>query len=91
MHRLLIKTDFPYFHGGYARRDYVAGEEIATEDAEFATVAVAEKWAEDLDAVATTETDMTEQKSTQPPAPAPAPAAKRAKKAHDKAPENKGA
>lgn len=42
---LKIKTDCSYWHKGYERRDYVAGESVSTDDAEFAAVAVSEGWA----------------------------------------------
>lgn len=43
--QLLIKTDCTYFHKGYDRRDYVAGETVETDDQEFAQVATSEGWA----------------------------------------------
>lgn len=46
MHKLKILQDFPYFHRGYDRKDYVKGDIVETDDDEFAAVAVAEKWAE---------------------------------------------
>jgi len=47
MHKLTIKTDFPYFHKGYERREYTAGQEVETDDEEFAAVAKGEGWAVD--------------------------------------------
>lgn len=46
--KLKIVKDFPYFHGGHARKDYVAGTEIETDDEEMAGVAVAEGWAKKI-------------------------------------------
>jgi hypothetical protein len=43
---LTITTDFPYYHKGYERKDYQAGQSVETDDEEFAAVAVAEGWAE---------------------------------------------
>lgn len=43
--KLTIKTDFPYWHGGCRRVDYVAGQEVETDDQEMIAVAVAEGWA----------------------------------------------
>lgn len=45
--KLTIKTDFPYWHGGCRRVDYVAGQEVETDDQEMIAVAVAEGWAVD--------------------------------------------
>ena len=45
--KLTIKTDFPYWHGGCRRVDYVAGQEVETDDQEMIAVAVAEGWATD--------------------------------------------
>lgn len=45
--KLTIKTDFPYWHGGCRRVDYVAGQEVETDDQEMIAVAVAEGWAAD--------------------------------------------
>lgn len=45
--KLTIKTDFPYWHGGCMRVDYVAGQEVETDDQEMIAVAVAEGWATD--------------------------------------------
>lgn len=42
---LKFKTDCTYWHKGYERRDYAAGDSVSTDDAEFAAVAVAEGWA----------------------------------------------
>jgi hypothetical protein len=42
--KLKIQKDFPYYHGGHARRDYVAGEEIEAEDQEFIDVSLREGW-----------------------------------------------
>jgi hypothetical protein len=43
--KLKIQKDFPYFHGGHNRRDYVAGEEIEADDQEFIDVSLREGWA----------------------------------------------
>lgn len=45
--KLTIKTDFPYWHGGCRRVDYMAGQEVETDDQEMIAVAVAEGWATD--------------------------------------------
>ena len=45
--KLTIKTDFTYWHGGCRRVDYVAGQEVETDDQEMIAVAVAEGWATD--------------------------------------------
>ena len=45
--KLTIKTDFPYWHGGCRRVDYVAGQEVETDDQEMIAVALAEGWATD--------------------------------------------
>ena len=45
--KLTIKTDFPYWHGGCMRVDYVAGQEVETDDQEMIAVALAEGWATD--------------------------------------------
>ena len=45
--KLTIKTDFPYWHGGCRRVDYVAGQEVETDDQEMIAVAVDEGWATD--------------------------------------------
>ena len=45
--KLTIKTDFPYWHGGCRRVEYVAGQEVETDDQEMIAVAVAEGWATD--------------------------------------------
>lgn len=47
MHKLSIKEAFTYFHKGYDRKDYVAGQEVDTDDNEFAAVATGEGWAID--------------------------------------------
>ena len=44
MHITILK-DFPYFHGGHERVDYVAGQEVDMQDAEMAEVAIREGWA----------------------------------------------
>ena len=45
--KLTIKTDFPYWHGGCRRVDYVAGQEVDADDQEMIAVALAEGWAAD--------------------------------------------
>jgi len=45
MHKLTIKKDCTYFHKGYERKDYEAGQEVETDDDEFAAVAKGEGWA----------------------------------------------
>lgn len=47
MHKLNITEDFVYFHKGYERKDYVVGQEVETDDDEFAAVATGEGWAVD--------------------------------------------
>jgi hypothetical protein len=44
-HKLKIATDCTYFHKGYDRQDYAKGEEIETDDDEFAAVALELGWA----------------------------------------------
>lgn len=44
-HKLKIATDCAYIHKGYDRKDYVKGEEIETDDDEFAAVALEQGWA----------------------------------------------
>lgn len=43
--KLIMQTDMPYFHKGYDRQDYTAGQVVETEDEEFAEVAIREGWA----------------------------------------------
>ena len=43
--KLTIKKDCTYFHKGYDRKDYTAGQEVETDDDEFAAVAMGEGWA----------------------------------------------
>lgn len=43
--KLVIKQDFQYFHRGYDRVDYKAGDVIETDDEEMAEVAISQKWA----------------------------------------------
>ena len=45
--KLTITKDFTYWHGGCRRADYVAGQEVETDDQEMIAVAVAEGWATD--------------------------------------------
>ena len=45
--KLTITKDFTYWHGGCRRVDYVAGQEVETDDQEMIAVAVAEGWATD--------------------------------------------
>ena len=45
--KLTIKTDFPYWHGGCNRADYLAGQEVDASDQEMIAVALAEGWATD--------------------------------------------
>lgn len=99
MRILEIKTDFSYTHKGYERREYLAGQQVETDDDEFATVAIAEGWAapvnppdmtvlSDPDAGSTPEAA---QLGDSEPERTHQPAAKRASKAHAGAPENKAA
>lgn len=48
MRTLTIEVDFPYYHKGYERREYIAGQEVETDDDEFADVATHEGWATEL-------------------------------------------
>jgi hypothetical protein len=48
MRKIKVLKDFPYFHGGYARKDYAKGDEVETEDDEMADVAVKEGWAKEV-------------------------------------------
>jgi hypothetical protein len=48
--KLKIKQDFPYWHRGTQRVDYVAGVEVNVDDAEMAHVAVTEGWADAAEA-----------------------------------------
>jgi hypothetical protein len=77
--RLTITTDCSYTHLGYERREYAAGQQVETDDAEFAAVALSEGWATEA---GPTSDEVGEQVA--------APAS-RAKKAHHAAPENKSA
>ena len=43
---LKVKQDFTYFHRGYERSDYKAGDVIDTDDEEMIEVAIAQQWAE---------------------------------------------
>ena len=45
--KLTITKDCTYWHGGCRRVDYVAGQEVETDDQEMIAVAVAEGWATD--------------------------------------------
>ena len=45
--KLTITEDFTYWHGGCRRVDYVAGQEVETDDQEMIAVAVAEGLATD--------------------------------------------
>ena len=49
--KLVIKQDFSYFHRGYDRVDYKAGDVIDTDDEEMTEVATSQRWAaaEELD------------------------------------------
>ena len=42
---LTVKKDFTYFHKGYDRADYKAGDVIDTDDEEMAEVATSQRWA----------------------------------------------
>ena len=44
--KLVIKQDFAYFHRGYERADYKAGDVIDTDDEEMIEVAIAQQWVE---------------------------------------------
>ena len=44
--KLTITRDCTYWHSGYLKTEYAAGQEVDTHDAEFAAVALSEKWAE---------------------------------------------
>ena len=44
--RITITQDFSYWHGGHARADYTAGQELDATDAEMAEVALREGWAQ---------------------------------------------
>ncbi|MBR7747454.1 hypothetical protein [Undibacterium baiyunense] len=48
--KIIILQDFTYWHNGCNRVDYVAGDEIDTEDSEMVSVAVGEGWAKADDA-----------------------------------------
>ena len=43
---LTVKKDFTYFHKGYDRADYKAGDVIDTDDEEMIEVAIAQQWVE---------------------------------------------
>ena len=43
---LKAKQDFTYFHRGYDRADYKAGDEIDTDDEEMIEVVISQQWAE---------------------------------------------
>ena len=45
--KLTITKDFTYWHGGCRRVDYVAEQEVETDDQEMIAVALAEGWATD--------------------------------------------
>lgn len=43
---LTVKQDFTYFHRGYDRTDYKAGDVINTDDEEMIEVVISQQWAE---------------------------------------------
>lgn len=43
---LKVKQDFTYFHRGYDRTDYKAGDVINTDDEEMIEVVISQQWAE---------------------------------------------
>ena len=43
---LTVKKDFTYYHKGYDRRDYAAGDVIDTDDEEMIEVAINQQWIE---------------------------------------------
>ena len=45
--KLTITKDFTYWHKGCNRADYLAGQEVETDDQEMIAVALAEGWATD--------------------------------------------
>jgi len=47
--KLKITKDFPFAHNGYDVRQYTAGSEVETDDAEFVAVSTREGWAEAID------------------------------------------
>lgn len=46
---LTVKKDFTYFHKGYDRADYKAGDVIDIDDEEMIEVAIAQQWASRAD------------------------------------------
>ena len=47
MPKFKVLKDFPYFHGGYSRVDYKAGEVVDIDDEEMIEVAISQGWATD--------------------------------------------
>ena len=43
---LTVKKDFTYYHKGYDRRDYAAGDVIDIDDEEMIDVAINQQWIE---------------------------------------------
>ena len=43
---LTVKKDFTYYHKGYDRRDYAAGDVIDIDDEEMIEVAINQQWIE---------------------------------------------
>ena len=43
---ITAKKDFTYFHKGYERRDYKAGDVVDVDDEEMIEVAIDQQWAE---------------------------------------------
>lgn len=44
--KLTILQNCTYWHSGYIKTDYAAGQDVDAQDDEFAAVALSEKWAE---------------------------------------------
>ena len=44
MQKFKVLKDFPYFHGGYSRVDYSAGEVVDIADEEMIEVALDQQW-----------------------------------------------
>ena len=44
MPKFKVLKDFPYFHGGYSRVDYKAGEVVDIDDEEMIEAAIDQQW-----------------------------------------------
>ena len=49
MPKFKVLKDFPYFHGGYSRVDYKAGEVVDIDDEEMIEASLDQQWIEPED------------------------------------------